>query len=118
MKQKQVLKAYIVLISMGTKATGKTALSLFRLKNRLKELVDFQAEEEVKLAKKHGGEILDNGTIKFDDDEQKRQFLDEKAALGEMDIDPEIEPARVQIDAVPEITLSDIESLDGFVIFE
>lgn len=118
MKQKQALKAYVTLIGMGGKTTGKTALALFRLKGRLKELVDFQAEEEIKLAEKYGGKILDNGTIKFEDDDQRQGFLDEKNALGEMDIEPEIEPARVQIDTVPEITLSEIEALDGFVIFE
>ena len=54
--QRKVIEAYATLNQMGRKVSGQTAFALFRFKQQqLKPVVEFQGEEEVKLADKFGG---------------------------------------------------------------
>ena len=114
--QKRAVEAYAVLNQMGRKVTGKTAFTLFRLKRKMKEIVEFQGEEEIKLVEKHGGRLTEDGRIIFDDAEMKTAFQIEQRKLGEMEC--EIEPVMLKDDEIPQITMAEIEALDGFVIFE
>ena len=116
--QQQALTAYAILMGMGKKATGEAAFSLFRMKQKLREIVEFQAEEEQKLVDKLGGKITETGQIIFAGDDEKRAFIEEKKKLGEMKIDPAIEPIRIAPDKIPEINMDEIEALQGFIIFE
>lgn len=116
--QQQALTAYAILMGMGKKATGEAAFSLFRMKQKLREIVEFQAEEEQKLVDKLGGKITETGQIIFAGDDEKRAFIEEKKKLGEMKIDPSIEPVRIAPDKIPEINMDEIEALQGFIIFE
>lgn len=116
--QRQALSAYAALLKMGKKATGKAAFSLFRMKQRLKDIVEFQAEEEQKLVEKHGGKVSEEGLILIADEGQRAAFMEEKRALYDMVIDPAIEPVTVEIDGLPEINMEEIEALDGFIEFK
>ena len=116
--QQQALTAYAILMGMGKKATGEAAFSLFRMKQKLKEIVEFQSEEEAKLVDKLGGKITETGQIIFAGEEEKRAFIEEKKKLGGMEIDPAIEPIRIAPDKIPEINMDEIEALQGFIIFE
>ena len=116
--QQQALTAYAILMGMGKKATGEAAFSLFRMKQQLRDIVEFQSEEEAKLVDKLGGKITETGQIIFAGDEEKRAFIEEKKKLGSMEIDPAIEPVRIAPDKIPEINMDEIEALQGFIIFE
>lgn len=118
MKQQQALTAYTTIIGLGKRATGKSAFALFKLKSRLKELVDFQSEEEMKLIEKHGGKLEENGFVTFKNDEEKAKFVEERRELANMDIDPEIAPVRIDPEQIPDINIDEIEALNGFVEFE
>lgn len=116
--QQQALTAYAILMGMGKKATGEAAFSLFRMKQQLRDIVEFQSEEEAKLVDKLGGKITESGQIIFAGDEEKRAFIEGKKKLGSMEIDPAIEPVRIAPDKIPEINMDEIEALQGFIIFE
>ena len=105
-------------MGMGKKATGEAAFSLFRMKQQLRDIVEFQSEEEAKLVDKLGGKITESGQIIFAGDEEKRAFIEGKKKLGSMEIDPAIEPVRIAPDKIPEINMDEIEALQGFIIFE
>ena len=115
--QQRAVVAYGTLAGMGQKVSGKTAFSLFKLKQTLRGIVDFQSEEEMKLVKKYGATVTDDGRILPGDDPEKfKKLLKEKAELNEMEC--EIDPAEIRLDDIPEITMNEIEALDGFVIFK
>jgi len=114
----KALIAYAALTRMGQKATGKAAFSLFRMKQKLEEVVRFQGEQERTLAEKHGTKIMEDGALIFPDDKAKAAFMEDKKALYDMEIDPEIEPIKVQIDQLPAINMEEIEALNGFIEFE
>ena len=116
--QRQALSAYTAIRDMGRKATGKAAFSLFRMKQRLKEVVEFQSEEELKLVEKFGGKVTEGGQILIADEEKKLQFLKEHRAFYDMVLDPPLETVTIRAEDLPEISLDEIEALDGFVIFE
>lgn len=116
--QQQALTAYAILMGMGKKATGEAAFSLFRMKQQLRDIVEFQSEEEAKLVDKLGGKITETGQIIFAGDEEKLAFIEGKKKLGSMEIDPAIEPVRIAPDKIPEINMDEIEALQGFIIFE
>lgn len=113
-----VLSAFGALNRVRNQVRGKTALDLFHLKNMLKESVDFQVEEEQKLVDEYGGLITDAGSIIIADKEKRAAFLKARKELGEMECEVKTDPVRVDLDKNPDITMEDIEQLDGFVIFE
>jgi len=115
MKQKDAVKAYKALSRMKG-ATGQPAFQLFKLKKKLKDIFDFQGEEQLKLVEKYNCDISENGLVKIDDEETKKKFFEEWETIG--DVDCEIEPVKIPISLLPNITLDEIEALDGFVIFE
>ena len=115
--QRKVIEAYGTLNQMGRKVSGQTAFALFRFKQQqLKPVVEFQGEEEVKLVDKFGGKITEEGRIIFDDDQKRAEFLKEQRKLGEMEC--EVETIEIRTDEVPEITMQEIETLDGLIIFK
>ena len=115
---KRAIQAYIVLNQMGRKVSGRTAYALFLLKNELKTVVDFQSEEEAKLTEKYGGQITEEGAIVIADKEKAAAFRKEYAELGNMECEIKGEPATVDLDAAPEVTMQEIEALDGLVKFK
>lgn len=114
----KTLTAFGTLNRVRGQVKGKTALDLFRLKNALRESVDFQAEEELKLVDEYGGTVTDTGTIIIADKDKREAFLKARKELGEMACDVDCDPVHVDMDKCPDITMADIEQLDGFVIFE
>ena len=116
MTQGDAVRAYGAIVRMGQKATGAAAFTLFRLKKSLQEIFEFQNEEEQKLVKKYGGQMIDNGLVVIADKEQREQFQKEVEKLHAMECD--IQPVTIPAAAIPEISLAEIEALDGFVIFE
>ena len=113
--QRRAVLAHRIIQRMSMRVAGKAAFSLFRLKKQLKEIMDFQGEEQEKLVKKYGGAIADNGMILIADQEKRKEFDQEDKELGAMEC--EIQPVDIRAKDVPDITLEEIEILDGFVNF-
>lgn len=116
--QSEAVRAYITIVGMSKKVAGKAAFSLFRLKTALQPVVDFQTEQEQNLIEKYAGEVNDKGQVMIKDPEQREKFLAEHTELLNLPCEPEILPVTVTIDSAPEITMQEIEALDGFVNFE
>jgi hypothetical protein len=116
--QGQALKAYTALMGMGRKAVGKAAFSLFRMKQQLKTVIDFQAEQEQAMVERHGGQITEDGKILFAEVEQRKAFAKERAELERMEIDPEIPEITMKAKDIPDICMDEIEALEGFIKFE
>ena len=115
--QQKAIIAYTAIMNMGQKVTGKTAFALFRLKQTLRGIVDFQSEEEMKIVEKYGAKVTEDGRIlPGEDAEAFKKLLKEKQELGEMECD--VVPWEIELDSIPEITMSEIEAIDGFVIFK
>lgn len=115
--QKKVIEAYAALNQMGRKVSGQTAFTLFRFKQQqLKPIVEFQGEEEAKLVEQFGGKITEEGRIIFAENEKRDEFLKEQRKLGEMECD--VETIEIRMTDVPEITMQEIETLDGLIIFK
>lgn len=114
----KAFNAYLALCRIRGKVRGKTALDLFHLKNVLQEKVDFCNDAELQLVEDHGGKILDNGTIIIADPEKKKAYLKARQDLNDMECEINEDPVTVDLEKNPDITMEDIELLDGFVIFE
>ena len=115
MTQGEAVKAYGTIIRMGQKATGAAAFSLFRLKKELKEIFEFQNEEEQKIVQKFDGQIIEGGILVIADKEKREKAIAEIEELHKMECD--IHTVQIPAAAIPEITLAEIEALDGFVEF-
>ena len=116
MTQGDAVRAYGAITRMGSKATGAAAFTLFRLKKGLQEIFEFQNEQEKELVQKFGGQLIENGLVVIADKEKREQFQAEVEKLHGMECD--IQPVKIPAAAIPEISLAEIEALDGFVIFE
>lgn len=110
--------AYLALARIRSKVKGKEALHLFHLKNVLQENVSFLTEEEARLVGEHGGVITDTGAIIIADPEKRTAYQKARKELGEMECEVNADPVTVSLDRNEELTMEDIELLDGFVIFE
>lgn len=114
----EAFNAYLTLSRIRSKVKGMDALHLFHLKNMLQESVDFQNEEEGKLIEEAGGVITDNGTIIIADPEKKKAYMKARKELAEMQTEVQTEPVKVNLERNPDITMEEIELLQGFVEFE
>lgn len=110
--------AFLALNKIRGMVKGMDALHVFHMKNKVKETVDFLAEEEVKAVEEFGGKITETGMVLFADNGKRQAYNKERERLGKITSDIEAEPVRIRIDRCPEVTAEDIEALDGFVIFE
>lgn len=114
--QQQALKAYTALTSMGRKVTGETAFKLFKLKQELKTIVEFQVEQEQEMVARNHGTISETGQINFTDEDDRKKFVAEHKELGEMECD--VKGITLKIESIPGITMDEIEALDGIITFE
>ena len=115
-KQKKAINAFTTLSQMGKKITGKTAWDLYRLKQRLKEAVDFQSEEEMKLVEKYGGSVDEAGRIQIPD-ENREAFMKDFTELGELECEIDLE-VTADLNNIRDINMAEIEALDGIVQFK
>lgn len=114
----KALTAFMALTRIRSKVRGKEALHLFHLKNVLQENVNFLTEEEARLVEENGGVITDTGAIIIADPEKRKAYQQARKELGEMECEVHTDPVKVSLDKNEELTMEDIELLDGFVIFE
>lgn len=114
--QKQVLAAYILLNRMSTKPLNSlTAYKLYRVKKALEDNVDFQCEQERKIAMELGGEITEEGLLNLPDGKAKEEYDSRRKELLEMECEIDAEPAEIHMTELPNISIADIEALEPFV---
>ena len=116
--QGKALNAYSTINRIRNKIKGKDALNLFHLKNVLQENVDFQVEQERSLIEEYGGTVTETGAVLIEDKDKRLEFQQAYRELQEMECEVKTEPLTMSIDRNPDITLDDIEQLDGFIIFK
>ena len=113
--QKQAIEAYLTLAHIGKGVKGQTAFTLYKLKNELKKIIESQSEEEMKVIEKYGGSVGEGGAIKLPDDADKEAYEKDMEELHNLECD--VQPVDVKISNTPEITVPQIEALDGFINF-
>lgn len=116
--QRQAMQAYIALNGIRRKVKGHDALNLFHLKRQLQEAVDFQIEEEQKLVEEYGGKVTQEGQVIIVDDQKRAEFNKACQEMQDLEIKTKPEMPVISLDRNPDITLEDIEMLDGFIIFK
>lgn len=118
-RMSKAVDAYKVVSGMGQKSMQvQTALKLFRLKKALEPQFEFYREQETRLIKTNGGTISETGNVKFTDAEKQLTFLQERREMNEMEVDLETEPVKINCADLKEITVNELEALDGLIDFE
>ena len=113
--QKQVLAAYVLLNNMSAKPLNSiTAYKLYRVKKALKENVEFQIEEERRIAEEFGGEIAEDGRLNLPDGKSE-EYASRHKELVDMECEIDAEKAEIHMSEFPTISLSDMETLEPFI---
>ena len=121
MKQGKIINAYNALSRLYMQQLPiKEAYKIFGLRKQMKGQYDFQVEREKQFLEKYNGYFDDNGEVKFHKREEAKQFADAVTELSEMEVEEQITPITMKMDALNDLKImpGDIESLDGIVIFE
>lgn len=117
--QRNAVVAYAALMGMGRKSMkNRTAYKLFRLRIKLKEIVDFQAEQEQKLCEKMGVTIAEDGRFVFPDDKVKARFEKAHTELEETECEIDENEIRIGVNELPDLSINELEALHAFVKFE
>ncbi len=115
--------AYGILVGMGRKQIPTpVAYKLYKLRQKLKGVMEFITEQEHNLAEKHGVVIGDDGHFIFPEDPKVEEvFKADHADLLETETEIEGDVIKIRLADMPdrlEISMNEIEALDGFVEFE
>ena len=113
--QKQALVAYVTVNRIyGNEMNPSTAYKFFRLKKALKEAVDFQSEQEAKLATELGGEITEDGRLNLPDGKM-HDYNAKHKALEEMECEIDCEKKEVHMKELQKISPAYMETLEPFI---
>lgn len=116
-KNFKIIKAYIALMKLENETLKVTeAMELFRLKKKLSDHFEFYRDQEKKYSEQYGDKVNEDGTIVFTDNNKKFEFVQKMNELNDMDIEIDIHEVSVTSNDI-NISMSDIEALDGFVKF-
>lgn len=123
MKQGDIVKAYHVLEKYEQKDLPlKVSYALFKVKSKIKDQVEFQLEKERELYKKYKPVPQEDGSLKFESEEQAKEFAVEftektnELAEIEVDIDNNKKPT-ISLDQLVDMSMEDIECLEPFIEF-
>ena len=119
MTQGETVKAYIALCGITAEKWGvKDAYELWRLKKKLAEAFDFQAEREKAILDAHHAKPAKNGRWAFDSVEEKDAFQKELDELNGMEFPVEVKPVTVTPPEGMTIAPDTLGDLEGFVVFD
>lgn len=103
----------------GQKMPSFAAYKLFRLRKKLKDVAEFQGEQEEKLVEELGGEINDLGRIVWKNPNEKTakdaEYAKRHKELEDMECEIDTEKILMTFKEISEITPQDIEALDEFI---
>ena len=114
--QGKVVAAFTALNKMARRPMNSfAAYKLFRLKKALRDIVDFQTEQEQKLIGELGGAFTDEGNAKFETTEKANEFIKRHKELEGMECEIEAERISMFMKEIPEISLAEMEVLETFI---
>lgn len=118
---RKVISACSTLIVLGRKQIPTpTAYRLYKLRQKLKSLTEFITERENAMADEMDVKVND-GVFQFPDEETKAKFIKAHDEFLDAPCDVEVEEQVIKLADLPdklEISMNEIESLDGFIRFE
>ena len=89
---------------------------MFRLKKKLKDVVEFQTEQENAIVEELGGKVLENGSVLFDDKSKYPEFAAKQKELDEMECEVEGDEKIIMVmKEMPEMSIADLEALEPFI---
>ena len=114
----KIYAAFLGINQIRNQVRGMDALHLFHLKNMLKESVDYMAEEDVRMVADAGGVITETGMVIIADKEKQKEYVKARKELDDMETEIQTDPVVILISRCPDVTVEQIERLEGFVIFK
>lgn len=120
MTQKQIVNAYLVLARMSSEQLPfKVAYGLFQLRKQQEPTFNFRMEQERLVVDRYHG-VPKDGIVSFSDQDDAKKAYTELEELNNMEIQIDISPVSISADDIAQAKLSmnDIETLDGFVIWK
>lgn len=121
MKQKEINKAYPAIMRLiEFKLPIQKARSVYNIMKKIREHFDFALVEEKKYVADCHGVMNQNGTVSFSNTEELDVFQKLITELNESAIEWSDKPVVLTDNDIGDQTISvaDIQSLEGFVIFE
>ena len=113
--QGKAIAAFTTLAQMGRKPLNSlSAYKLFRLKKALSHVVEFQSEQEYKLIEELGGKVSESGAIELDR-EGVEKYREKHREMEATECEIDTQPVEMRISDIPEISVSEIESLEDFI---
>lgn len=117
-KQGEVVRAFAILGMMGQQQLSTpVAYKLFKLKKALATVVEFQSEQEKKLAEELGGSFSETGKLDLPKD-QKAEYDKRHKELVETECEVECDRVSLKMSDIPVISMDVIDALDLFIEFK
>ena len=118
MKQGQIFNAFGV-IEMLRKHdyASDEAYDLFKLRQKMAPIVQFQQEERAKLLEKYPPKKAEGGSIEFNTREDADAYVQEMNDLCNLEVDEEIEPITMTLRKDIKMYPDDFMVLDGLINF-
>lgn len=121
MLQGKINKAYPALKRLSEyRLPLKKARLLYTMTKKAEECFEFAVQEHRKSVEEFNGTVNRDGTISFASPEMFGKFQDRTSEIQNFDVEWDIEPVKLVESEVADLKVSpsDINDLDGFVIFE
>lgn len=121
MTQLEINKAYPALMRLsGLRLPIKKARSMYEMAKLAENHFQFAVSEEKKYILEFNGQERPDGTVSFFSTEQFASYQAKITELNELEIEWQLEPVVLTEEDIGDqlISFADIDSLDGFVIFE
>lgn len=116
--QGKAIQAYKVIEKLsGGNMPLPVAYKFFKMRKALMPQYEFQIEEERKLLEKCGA-IHQDGSWMFESEQGKNEFIELLDKIGKIEVDVDMEKQSISLDTNIELSIEDMEALDGFVNFE
>lgn len=116
--QNNAIKAYKIVNKLTSQELPlQIAYSLFKLKKALKQHYEFQLDQEHVLLDKLSPEYKDDSFV-FKSTEDRNEFVEKMSEVAKMEITVDADIITINTNCSLNLSVEDIETLDGFVAFE
>lgn len=123
MKQKDIIKAFHALQKYEEKDLPiRISYSLFKVKKLIEDQVEFQLNAEQEIFQKYKPTSNEDGSLKFESEEQAREFAQEFSnkidEIGEIEVELDLKnKPKISLDQIVDMSIEDIEALEPFIEF-
>ena len=117
MKQGQIVAVTNIInrFMEDTETPSDISYAFFRLRNLLKESIEFQTDKQRKIFKKHNGVIDDEGNMIFENEKDEIEFKKEMIDEANIEIDlPSFEKIPFRNDGRCKLSMLDLIVLEDF----